>query len=472
MATNEMTYTPRVLVVGAYERDNFGDLLFWLVTSAYLRDAELHAAAPFAADMTELLGRKVEAYGPLLRDETFDVIWTAGGQVGRMDLRTAFRLSTPPEVYRDYRERSSDERARLLRDLAGGGRVLSPYIPTPLSYARNAGAIAVLNSVGLDGIRTVEPGRRAELVTLLRGEDFISVRDQASSDLLSDLGIEHRLVPDAVHAISKLRPATRDTDADTVIIQASSAHLGKYGHVELADAIVASPQLAGRRLRFLLAGSAAGHDSVTDYEEVIKHLRRAAPGTDVAVLLERKPYELADHIRRARLVIATSLHVRVVACSYGVPRVSFARPKPTKYARTWDPDMPFEVAFDELDTAVKQALAAGDDPRVAARSAELTQLAHDNLEDLANRVLAMARSETATDREQRQRSRLQHQAALAANEAVTSRDAKIAELSRELSRTRRELKALKGSRSYRLAARAARLGRAIRRAQPRSGARR
>ena len=87
---------PRVLLVGAYERDNFGDLLFLLVTERYLEGADVVAAAPFAADMRALLGRRIPAYGPLLRDERFDAVWTVGGQVGRIDLERAFKLSAAP----------------------------------------------------------------------------------------------------------------------------------------------------------------------------------------------------------------------------------------------------------------------------------------------------------------------------------------------------------------------------------------
>jgi hypothetical protein len=79
-----MARSIRVLLAGAYERDNFGDLLFLLVTERYLDGAEVVAAAPFSADMRALVDRHVPAYGPLLRDEAFDAIWTVGGQVGRI----------------------------------------------------------------------------------------------------------------------------------------------------------------------------------------------------------------------------------------------------------------------------------------------------------------------------------------------------------------------------------------------------
>ena len=54
----------------------------------------------------------------------------------------------------------------------------------------NAGAVRVINSAGLSGIRRVEPRRREELIALLRSQAFIAVRDRASSR--RDHGLGHR----------------------------------------------------------------------------------------------------------------------------------------------------------------------------------------------------------------------------------------------------------------------------------------
>lgn len=448
-------------MVGAYERDNFGDLLFLLVTEQYLPDAEVVAAAPFSADMNALLDRDVRAYGPLLRSEEFDAIWTVGGQVGGIDLHAAYRMSVPAEVYRQYQRSSEDEQARLLRRAVGDVPVVSPYIPAPLAYPSNAGAITVLNSVGLDGVRVANPYRREELISVLRGGTFISVRDMPSSEYLSSLGIEHRLVPDAVHAISRLRPAEPDPSSDVAIVQASGGIIRKLGAAKLAEAIATSAQLRDLRIRFLMAGAATGHDSVDNYRDLIDRIRRIEPDLDLGIIEDRRPWDLVDHIRRARVVISSSLHVRIVASSYGVPRVTFERNKPTKYAQTWDPGMPYGVTAAKLDQAVGSALALAGDPDELARSAELSGLAHDNLLDLSGQVMALARTQSQETISRRRDARRQQQAELLANR--TSRDAEVAALESELTRTRRELAAIKSSRSYQLASYGVRVGRAIQR---------
>jgi polysaccharide pyruvyl transferase WcaK-like protein len=423
---------PRVLLVGAYERDNFGDLLFLLVTERYLEGADVVAAAPFSADMRHLLGREIPAYGPLLQAEAFDAIWTVGGQVGRVDLRRAYRMSASPAAWRRFAAASDAAQADLLRRETGDAPIVSPYIPLPFAFPRNAGAVTVLNSVGIAGVRGIEPVRREAIVAALRGATAIAVRDRGSSRLLTELGIEHGLAPDAVHALGVLDPRGRDDADDVAIVQISRSRLRLLGHAQVGAAIAGSPQLARRPVRLMLAGTATGHDAVDDYELVVRAARRAARGVDIAILDERRPLELVDHIRRARVVIATSLHARIVAAAYGVPRVSLAKPKPTRYARHWDPDMPFDVALEGLDAAIDAACLRAAQPEAAEHATRLALAAHENLQALARLV------QGATDRTRaagRLASRHEVQRPALAG-YLAAQDSELAQLSHDVERLR------------------------------------
>ena len=152
--------SPSVLLVGAYERDNFGDLLYLLVTEHYLKDTGVVAAAPFASDMTALLDRSIPAYAPLLAERRFDVVWTVGGQVGALDVERAFRLSAAPEELHRFERASRRRRARILATATGDATMVSPYIPSVAHHRLNADAVTVLNSAGLTGIRP-SAGRRS-----------------------------------------------------------------------------------------------------------------------------------------------------------------------------------------------------------------------------------------------------------------------------------------------------------------------
>ena len=147
-------------------------------------------------------------------------------------------------------------------------------------------------------MRGVEPARRGAIAGALRHAGAVAVRDRGSSALLSELGVEHRLLPDAVHALGAIEPAAAEGADETAILQISRARLRMLGHARMAAAPAGSPQLAGRPIRLLLAGTATGHDSADDYERVVRAARRVARGIDIAVLEERRPLALAGHIAR------------------------------------------------------------------------------------------------------------------------------------------------------------------------------
>ena len=214
-------------------------------------------------------------------------------------------------------------------------------------------------------------------------------------------------------------------------MQISAALLRSLGHGAVADALAGSAALRGLPLRILLAGTATGHDSAAEWEPVVARLRRR--GVDVELLGARRPLDVVAAIRRARVVIGTSLHVRVVAASYGVARVSLARRKVTAYAAAWDDAMPAGVELRSLDSAVAAALAAAERPAVREHSEALARRAHDGLLGLADEVRRLVETETEADRAARLELRVRDQAALLAREGVAQR-AELARLRREVER--------------------------------------
>ena len=72
-----------------------------------------------------------------------------------------------------------------MRAATGGVPLVSPYIPLPFAFPRNAGAITVLNSVGIAGVRGIEAPRRETAVAALRVATSIVVRDRGRAGRLT-----------------------------------------------------------------------------------------------------------------------------------------------------------------------------------------------------------------------------------------------------------------------------------------------
>lgn len=353
---------PRILCIGAYERDNFGDLLFQMVTDTYLADvADVVYAAPFAADMTDLTGLDVPAFGPLLESESFDAVWTVGGEVGGTSVDYAYKAAMGSEVFAEYSDSTLEERRATLASHMGSVHVDSPYLPRPSAYARNVTAASVVNSVGVAAVKRLPAVRKAAVTGILREATFVSVRDRLASDVLSSAGIEHTLEPDLIHSIALTRPRAADSEpGDYILLQISDGHLKKYSLASFAQAIIDSPALAAHPIRLFLAGTAPGHDSVASYQKIIDRVLAADPSRDITVSSSLKPWDRVDEIAGAKLWIGGSLHGRIVSCAYGVPRVSIAKRKLDEYAQTWDPDMPWGITPATLDDAVRAALERGE----------------------------------------------------------------------------------------------------------------
>ncbi len=93
-------------------------------------------------------------------------------------------------------------------------------------------------------------------------------------------------------------------------------------------------------------------------------LRRLPPGTAL-LFPSLHLWDICALIAASRGVVGSSLHGRIVALAYGLPRVSLMPPqqgqRPDKraaFAETWEPDaVPRSVTVDRIEPALMQALA-------------------------------------------------------------------------------------------------------------------
>lgn len=356
-----------VIAVGAFERDNFGDLLYRDLVAQLLTSASIRFAAPFGAPATEFADR-VGRVSPVLEDEDIDVIWAVGGEVGATSLEEVYRTAFGEEATGELRSLDRAARNDVLRERLGGPLLDSPYIPRPSAHPRNSTARLVINSAGIASIGVQPTWRRIQLYGVLREAAFISVRDQKSSDVLRREGIEHVLSPDFAHVLAEVGPPAEPTNIVTV--QISDDLITEFGVHAWADALAASEELRQHPLRLLLAGTAHGHDSEDAAEQIVALLHDVDRDWSITVSTSRGVWPRIAEIASSALWLGSSLHGRIVAYAYGVPRISLRKGKLDTYAKTWDPDSPWGVTPDSLPAAVRAAFAAEPvDPTELSRQA-------------------------------------------------------------------------------------------------------
>jgi len=117
----------------------------------------------------------------------------------------------------------------------------------------------------------------------------------------------------------------------------------------------------GLGLALFRAGAAPWHDDPALYE----HVQRRLPAGTLRLFPSLHLWDICALIAASRGTVGSSLHGRIVALAYGLPRVSLKPPqqgrrpdKRTAFAETWEPDaIPRSVALDRIEHALMQALA-------------------------------------------------------------------------------------------------------------------
>jgi polysaccharide pyruvyl transferase WcaK-like protein len=195
---------------------------------------------------------------------------------------------------------------------------------------------------------------------LVRSARSVSVRDRRSFAGYAALSQNVRLEPDAVHAISRSQSFALDKlhglDLDDyVVVQIRADSIRERGLDYVAGALA---ELARRySIAFLAAGTAFGHDNIALYYALSERLK-ALPGTRPAtVLTARDTPSIVGAIARSAAWVGTSLHGRIVATSYDVPRVSLRNEKVANYARSWESLYPADVPIGQVTEAVEFAKA-------------------------------------------------------------------------------------------------------------------
>lgn len=351
----------RGVLVGAYERDNFGDILFLHATRHWLGDRVSRATAPFSGDTTVVDGDLIDGYVPVLNGANVPFVWVVGGETGGTTLSQAASAAD--------------------RDPASPGlpSFASPYMPRPSRYPASAGAKYVINSVGVAPAVGLSGRRRIETIGAIREASFLSVRDRGSAALLDRWDIPHHVAPDIVHTIrTSIGLPDGPSEPDVALVQFKERHIAAHGLEQVAQALVSSAGLRPFRIRLFSAGEAPGHDSTEVLHRLADEIRRIEGSDRVDVSTARTSLEKAAEIARCGLWVGTSLHGFIISTAYGVPRVALLLEKVARYARSWDVNQPSNVPLAEIDAAVATATAvsAAEHEDMAVR---LASLAEDNV---------------------------------------------------------------------------------------------
>lgn len=369
-----MAVKSNILIIGAFDRFNYGDLLFPLVIEAQLNTYEQPFDVSFFgivdSDLSALGGKPTESIQAFYercnegRDRTSIIV--AGGEA--VAVTWSSLLLALNKLYK--RTHRFHHHINKVFDLNGfakrvlHGQTELPFVFTPSDF-RSVDHV-IFNSLGGSELDPVVFDRYPRLRDQLRQVNYFAVRDDATQRNLMAQGVETSLYPDSAILMSKFYPSpllaervsppigryVAEKQGTYLFFQIKNNH-AKGRETSIArqlDAIV--DRYPDVHLCFCPIGKALNHDDHLALQRIAPLLKQPC-----TVFEEVTIWDIMYLIAHARVYMGTSLHGAITAMSYAVPYVGLAVPKLNSYLHTWGvAETNHTVRLDELQEGFQKAM--------------------------------------------------------------------------------------------------------------------
>lgn len=392
---------PSAYLLGAFDRFNYGDLLFPLIVRNELaaRSPHTHCAvhALIESDLSPYGALKTQSLKALYEPEKLKpgdtVIFAGGGTVGvDWTYMYANLLGKTGNAVLYYAQRLFGESTvNALSRRHFSARAPFPWVagpedfPVPVNVAYNA--------VGGSEFAKLTTDIQKATLQRLEKAAFLSVRDAETQRLFSPLE-QHQsveLAPDSAILMSEQFPLgwletqasaphqQRLDAAPYVCFQANLNYTREHAE-QIVHALEAIHERDGLRALLLPIGRYVGLDDQIALRTIRDRMRTPAE----IVSDQASIFEIMLTIARAKLFLGTSLHGNITSQSFAVPHLGLSdRPcKVDFYLETWDlPEQARCVPITEVAHRLAEVLAVPAATRMQKRD-ELIAISHKNFADL------------------------------------------------------------------------------------------
>lgn len=387
---------PTISVVGAFDRHNYGDLLFPLIIERVVEDlgldVELDYYATTNSRMSAYGGKDTKSIRQLFAKPASagEKVLLAGGELLPAKWSLVISYLTSPlmaKVVNHLSKFAGDRLSSALISRWMGSRSELPFVYARSDFKR---PISVhYNAVGGSHVKDESAYVRVRLLSKLHTAEHVSVRDQETFDFLKSNGIDKvRLAPDCAILVSRLYPierlkqlvtpqatSLRDALPDGYICVQAGAAYSMGREAEFLTSIERIKRQTGLAVVVVAIGRAAGHSDQHTFN--IFRSQTSAAGSPPTIISEcDSVFDLMYLIASSKIFIGTSLHGAITSVSFGVPVLGLCPSRVNKlkaFLTTWVDAQDYQLAeFDQLDAGFDRLWAnrrAGTSLKVSAAQA-------------------------------------------------------------------------------------------------------
>lgn len=343
-----------ILIYGATDRFNYGDLLFPVILSHVVNlihpGCRIENVSITKSDFRDRGGLPTIPLKNLISSGEFneyDRVIVAGGQVLNARWTKIISYLDPnfSNLLRATRKIFGLKGADIVARYFSGISWLQPFV-VPSGFFKN-GSVAY-NAVGGINIERLPEDYLSALIKSIEAADYVSVRDKATQEAFGRLGVEVNLAPDSAILMSsifsrdslfeKVRPhvsAYVEGSSNSYLVFQIGINFVKSREASIAKAIERISCEQGLKVVLLAIGTATDHEDHIALKNIRNYI---GPSVDVFQLYDGSIWEIMLILSGAAFYLGTSLHGAITAISFAVPHMPFTGQveKLKEFLKTWD----------------------------------------------------------------------------------------------------------------------------------------
>ena len=360
-----------ILIIGAFDRYNYGDLLFPIILEkqlqSYRLDFRFHFFGLVRSDLRPQGGIPTQGLREFYQqcsDAKHPVhVIIAGGEALGVTWNSLYAALNPLFQKINYRHKKINKILDLnaLTRIFLKGKTTLPFL-LDKKYFPGIKSV-LLNSLGGSGLNSATFEKFPELEPTLRQADYFAVRDEVTVQNVLKAGLKPKLFPDSAILMSEFFSVeSLETRVSPDVKSYVEKNSGNYafvqinkkttrGHEQTIAAELDKVYAEGTRLCFCPIGKALDHDDHEALHNLGKLVKVPFDYFDADTI-----WDIMYLIANSKCYIGTSLHGAITAMSYAVPHVGLKVEKLSAYLRTWGVDgnrdaVEFSALFDRFIAA-------------------------------------------------------------------------------------------------------------------------
>ena len=355
----------KILIIGAFDRYNYGDLLFPLIIEkqldTYGKNFQYEYFGLIKSDLSKEGGKPtldLAAFYEQCNNSGQKVsIMVAGGEALGVTWNSLYAALSKPfqKIHRHHVRISKVIDLNKIAQKLLKGKTTLPFVFDKTDFPGVKRVI--LNSLGGSGISKALFDRYTFMQSKLQKADYLAVRDMVTLDNLQQNNVKAHLFPDSAILMSKFYPnKVLEKSVTKPVKEYVKANKANYVFFQINKKTTAGKEALiaqeldriykDRNTMICLCpiGKALNHDDHEALKTVQSKLESPSTYFDADNI-----WDIMYLIANSKAYVGTSLHGAITAMSYAVPHVGLVVEKLDAYLGTWGvTGNDFAVGFDQI----------------------------------------------------------------------------------------------------------------------------